>query len=470
MPLSSPNPARLKIWIVFFAVVLGLLAPVRAQETAVTGKMPEDYLPVLLHLLQAALKQSPQMITSEIGIERGQAGIYSNNAALWPQLSGGVQYAGNRASTENSPIETEKGLFYNIGLSQNVFAWGALANQSRIGRIDRAISQKNYAQGYLDLANLIRNQYMALIGEKIVIRNDRFSLKLAAAALAAGQQQLKNGQTSAGEINALQLDADGAGLELARAEEVFAGSKRSLANLAGLEDLADQDIPVEIPPPSYTPGAAQALLASFTGEGAQNTIQAQVYEMGIREAELNYKIQKVRLLPKISLGTSYFVQNQTTATNNSTTAPPVSVTIKELTYDVAANWSIFDGYATRGAKLAALAQKRQAEQQLKTYVATTLEQARHAERLLSFAARYMDLTDRRWQSADAIEEHAEAEFKLGSGSQNTVDQALAGLNSADYTTAAGRADFLSQWSEFISLVGRDPIMNNLPPAYVRDLR
>jgi outer membrane protein TolC len=468
MPLSSPIPARFRIWVAALAILASGISSARAQETTVAGSMPEDYFPALRHLLQVALKQSPQMITNEIAIERGQAGVYAANSALWPQLSGAIQYAGNRASTTDSPSSSEKGLFYNAGVSENFFAWGALANASRIGRIDRAISEKNYVQGYLDLANLIRTQYMSLIGEKIAVRNDQFSLKMADSALAVGQQKLANGQTSSGDFSNLQLDADTASLELARAEEAYANAKRSLANLAGLDDLADGEVPLEIPKMAYAPNLTQAFLAELMGEGAKNTIQAQVYEMGVREAELNYKIQQVRLLPKFSVGTSYSVENQTTAIQNG--AAPSSFTLKELSYDIGANWSIFDGFATRGAKLAALAQKRLAERQLKTYVDTTLAQAQHMEKQLSFASRYMDLNNRRWQAADAMRKHTQAEFKLGTGTQDTADQALASFYSADYVTAAGRADFLAQWSDFITLVGHDPALNNLPPAYVRAVR
>jgi outer membrane protein TolC len=468
MPLSSFTFARPRIWVASFCVLSVWLASARAQDPAVAGMMPEDHLPVLQHLLQVALKQSPQMIANEIAIARGEAGVYSDNSALWPQLSGGAQYAGNRASTGNSATTSEKGLFYNVGVSENLFAWGALANQSRIGRIDRAIAERNYAQGYMDLANAIRAQYMGLIGQKIVIRNDRFSLKTSQSALDIAQQKLNHGQISNGEIIGFQLDVETGSLELARAEENFASSKRSLARLAGLEDLADGDVPLELPHPSYEPVLAKNLLDVFSGEGAESTLQAQVYEMGVREADLNYKIQKVRLLPKFSVGTGYSLQNQTTATTNN--QAPVSATIKELTYNVGANWSLFDGFATRGAKLAALAQKRLAERQLKTYVENTLDQAQHMERQLSFAARYMELTDTRWGLADNAATHLKSEFKLGRATQDAVDQALAARYAADYASAAARADFLAQWSDFVSLVGSDPALNNLPPSYVRDTR
>jgi outer membrane protein TolC len=360
-----------------------------------------------------------------------------------------------------------KGLYYNIGISQNLFQWGALKNRSRIGQIDLELSHRNYAEAYRQLANSVREQYFALVAKKIYIRNLAFNLKTAQAALDVANQKVNSGALAPGDIMPTRIAAEQAGVDLDTAREDYSSAKLQLAQIVGLADFPDEYIPVAIPKPAFDAHAAESLLTGFLSSGARDTLQAQAYELGINEADLSYRIAKVGLLPKFSAAAGYSLQNIATVQGTNTVA---DYTLKEYTYDVGANWSIFDGFATKGAKLSALVAKRSAERQLKTYSETTLEQAQHLEHELQLAARSLDIEELRWQIAQGSVQHVEAEMKLGNASQSDLDGANANYYSADYANSGARAALLVQWAEFVSLVGQDPALDALPDAYVRKNR
>jgi outer membrane protein TolC len=449
---------------VFVVAFLILPHTARAQDQQVAGTMPEDQLPRLGAILETALRQSPEMIRNEIVIAEGQAAVYSSDHSLWPSLSGGAQYGTNRSSTTGGASNTQSGFFYNVGLNQPVFQWGALANQSRIGRINLLINEKQYAEAYHLLAVSIREQYFSLILKELAVRNARFTESLAKGALDVMEQRLKNGSVAQAELTEPQLNEEDASLSLARNQEDLENSKRGFAHMAGIERINDSDIPMAISKGSYDADKASEFLASLLRDQAGDSLQAQVYKLQIHRSDLNYKIAEVGLLPKFNLGAGYSVENETTAFGSTIE----QTVINQLTYNVNMSWTIFDGFATRGAKLSALADRRLNQRLYKTYVETVEDQAQHLARALAIAARYQELTERRWRVQNGALAETKEELKRGSATQNTVDAAQQAWYAVDYANVSARSDYLSYWTEFVSLVGRDPALDNLPPRYVRE--
>lgn len=449
------------------AVALAPPSTVRAQDgVSVEGTMPEDNLPALKSILDSALKQSPEMIQNEINIAQAKANVYNSDHPLWPSVSGGASYGDNKSSTVGGSSSTQKALLYNVGISQPIFQWGALANQSRIGRISLLISKRSYSEAYRQLATSIREQYLGLILKKLTIRNSRYQLDLAKAQLASMQNRLKQGTVSSGEIEAVSETVEDGSLNLERQEDDYATAMRSFQTMAGLKELTDDEIPLSLPRPSFNRDAASALLAGLLRDHARSTFQAQVYEMQIRQAELNYQVARVNLLPKLSASTGYQVSSSTTAFNSNISQS----VIDSLTAYLNVSWQIFDGFATRGAKLSALESKRSSEQQLDSYIESTEEQAQHLNRILGISARYEDITLSRWQGQLGNLEEELRELKAGRVPQSAVDSLRASANDYELHNLSARVDLYSQWSEFVSIVGRDPALNNLPPSYVREKR
>jgi outer membrane protein TolC len=254
---------------------------------------------------------------------------------------------------------------------------------------------------------------------------------------------------------------DDASLALDRTEEDFAHAKRLLLLMAGLPELGDDAVPEEIPKPANSTAASATLMQDFERDGLNKTFQAQVYNYQIRQSDLSYKIAKYRLYPRIDLALGVSEQNQTQVVGQTVSQNPVF----SDNISLAANWSIFDGFATRGAKLAALASKRANERNLQNYLDQTLEQARYLERQLEFAARAMALAEVRFAGTVGSLQLAKDNLKLGTGSQANVDQATVIFYQWQVVVFSARSDFFSRWSDYVSLLGIDPVLNNLPDHF-----
>jgi outer membrane protein TolC len=467
LSLVPMSPRRFRCAPPVLALFLALSAA-RAQSDPVAGTLPEDYVPALKPILATALKQSPQIIAKEIEISQREAQVLGVDAQRLPRVDGHLDYTRNQtAISGNSATQTtDGGFFYGAGVSQPVFHWGALDNQSAAARIEVQIAEKNYAEGYRLVAYDLRQKYLSLIVRKAGLRQARFALGLTEADLRLTKEDLTRGLASKETVAAQQLAFDETSLGLEAAEAKFAELKRDFARIAGIGPMTEDAIPLEIPKPAYAAGAVSELLAGLLRDGAKSTFQAQVYELLIHEADLNYKIAKVRLLPKFNASAGYSLEN----TTNATTTSVLQQGVARETATLNAQWTIFDGFAARGAKAEALAGKRQHERELKTNAEETLDRAQTLQRLLAIDARALEFAEIHRQMVVDELSHAKDEFGRGNASQRDLDAIVSNLYAQEANTAVARATLLIHWSEFVSIAGADPVLNNLPAHYAREKR
>jgi outer membrane protein TolC len=451
--------------LIFSTATVCLLPTISAQPTA-NAPLAEDVFPQLKPILEKALKQSSQMILRNIDIAQAEATKTQASSALLPNLSGSLSYMSSTSaiSSNTSVSSRASGGFYSFNFYQPVFQWGALKAQADSAKIGVSIAEKNYAEAYRLLAISIRSQYTGLVLKKMDLRNAEFALKTSSANLAVEEEKLRTGRISPGDIISPRLSVDEATLARDRAEASLTQGIRYFCALAGVENLDAAAIPEDITLKGqyYDTPYAAPLLAKYTGVEVENTLQAQVYRDYITQADLTYKIAKYRLYPKIAFSASYSQVNQTSVGQNYVS----QVGVNSQSVILAANWSIFDGFATRGAKVSALATKRSYERQLETYLQTAGDKAKDLERQLNFASRAMRLADtRRALQADAVRQER-ANLERGVGTQLKVDGATAASYQADLAAVSARADFLSKWAEFLSALNLDPAMQNLPARYL----
>jgi outer membrane protein TolC len=447
-----------------FLAILGALPAMLSAQTPLPATLPEDFFPGLRDILLSALQQSPQMISHNLDLASAEANRYQAAAVLWPSIGAGTgvgagQNAVGLSTLPHTPIF--ESYSYNFSVGQPLYHWGALQATANIAHLQVQISEHQYADAYGQLATTLRSQYLSLIAQKFQLSNARLSLDQTKASVAVVEDRFKSGMATSDDLTNAHLGLDDANLSIDRATENFVHAKRLFLLMAGLSELADDAIPDEIPKPVYSADTVEALLQSFERAGLHDTFQAQIYDDQIKQSELSYKIAKYRLYPHLDLQLGFSQQNQSqvngaAVSNNQVFSDSVGVGV---------GWSIFDGFATRGAKLAALTSKRMNERNLQNYLDQTLEQARESERQLVFSARAMAIAERRFQFSEEALQRAKDNFKLHTLSQAGMDQATTNFYQAQAAIFGARADFLSNWSGYLSLLNVDPVLTNLPTRF-----
>jgi outer membrane protein TolC len=460
----------------WMAGVAALLpAVMMAQASSPVGGLPEDLLPELRPILRNAILRSPQMLTNDIYVAQAEANRYSTDAGLWPSIYANAGYNQYSSATDlggTRSVSDTAGLSYSVGGSQPLFHWGALKYRSEVGRISVRIAERQYAEAYRLLAGTIRSQYLALIGKKASLRYARYALDRAEKNLLVEEAKFKEGTISPGELIVPRMSLADARLTADKAVADYESSKRMLARLAGMTEIAEETIPLEVGKPTHLANSANELLRVFQKEGPGVTNQGMVYLMTLRQSDLNYRIAKTGLYPKFSFSMNYGLsfQDQVVPATGTTGSFVLQSEISSFSYGVNASWTIFDGFATRGAKLAALASKRSTERLLQSYADTTNDSVDSMHKQLEFAMRSLELSEQRYGLAKASVDRTNEDFRLGLTSQSAVDSASSSLLYANITLISARSDYLLRWAEFVSQVGADPVMANLPARYVRPLK
>jgi outer membrane protein TolC len=441
-------------------VVLGLGALRLAAAETLPTPVPEDLLPELKAILQQAVQQSPQMVLRNIEIATNEGNVLSMRGQMLPNVSTSASYNVSGAAVSSNPnvSSTSSGLYYSLSISQPVFRWGTLKAQTDAAKIQLSISQKNYAEAYRMLVLSLRSQYLLLMAKRMAAANAAYSRQQMAAALALEEDKLRNGQTSENQVMQLRLSAEELTLAAERATEELAVSKRFFIRQAGLKELADERIPMELPALVFDQAKTNAMLHRFLGKEWEDNLSVQVSRNWVKVAELNYKVAKYRLFPMVSLAGSISQSNSTNASLDSVS----QVSVLSQYVGVSVGWSVFDGFATKGAKISAMANKRLYERQLQTLSDQVMDLAMNQERQVGFAYRAMNLAQTRAGMSESALRTMEEDAQRGLVSRAAVAAAIGAHNQARLSLLNQRADFLSRWSEFVSTVGHDPALQQLP--------
>jgi outer membrane protein TolC len=321
------------------------------------------------------------------------------------------------------------------------------------------------ARVYRELAVQLRKAYLSLVVEKARVRQVREGYRLAENELAITAEKKERGLVSSAGLEGEKLKLSEQKLELDRVEDEFAKNRLRFARLAGLPpDFPESAIPNDIPKPVYSAPVVSGMTARLLSENGKGTLESETYDLRIREATLQQKIQNTRLLPKFGASAGYTLRNDTTVNGNSVNQRAVA----EQTIAVGGYWNIFDGLATRGAKREAAIAKRTLEYRKTVEVDQLLQNAQTLERTLGLDARQLEQSEIRYGLAKQGRDNIRTEVSFGNLPKSDLERAEQGILLAEAKNLESRAAYLGRWSEFVAVAGDDPVLNNLPVRYVRE--
>jgi len=432
-----------------------------AAAAAPHPQLPEDYFPQLQAILDDALRESPRILLARLELNAADGELTQARSGLYPTIrstSRLVRTSDQRKDRPGQTLDATK-TYYDIGLSQPLFHWGEKRNSARIGEIRAAIAERNYAEGYRSLAREIRQGYLNLIVLKAQLAAARFSREQAASALQAAEERVKAGVITRAELFGPQIAFERAELSESSGESAFIAAREQFEVLTGAAAPTEEELPVELPQIQLGAASNGLLLAEFLAEPEPSTPALETLRQQVDAARLSYKNQKVRLRPKFNFVLGISQDEQSYTLNN---AQRYGVTSRYA--GVQASWTIFDGWATRGAVRSSLARLRSAEARYTQAQLAVSRQARAASRSLDLAQRQMQINDRLLSSSYDYLRIREEDFAAGRVTRETLNQAQAGYYSARSSANTARLNYLMAQVDLLTAVNRDPIVNGQPPS------
>lgn len=434
------------------AGVAGRAEPAEAVRTV----LPETVFPELKTLLDTAVRQSPRMIARGAEDAAAEANRTVARAGQLPTVGGFAQFnpwqRDDRADLR-SPVITQK-FYYNLNVTQPLYHWGELQNNTRIGELQLQAAQGQTAETYRQLVQEIRSFYLQLVAKKAGLARARFGRDLAANQLKLAEEKLAAKVISGAEVFGVRMNLTQAALALDRQVEEFEVYRRQLAKLSGTDAPTEEQVPEAIP--RFTPPLAA--LEAMLGAGQPPASAAlRVLHDQIEVEQLTYKNATTRLRPRVNLVVGLNQDEQSYTSNIA-----AKYQVQSYYAGTQLNWPIFDGFATRGVIAGSLARLRQLERNYHEQSTAVLEQARSQLRQLGFAARAMAITDQFLAMGENGVAFRKQDMARGESAQADVDTAQAALLDARVNACNNRLDFLLRMAEFLSTLAQDPALANLP--------
>ena len=420
----------------------------------VAASLPEHHLPALRELLETAGRRSPQLLAQDF--ERILAGIriQSTDAQRLPNVGGGLSYAINQtAISANTSSQTrDSGGFYNLGVTQPLYHWGALQNQSASARINALIAQKSFTQAARDLRVVIRRAFLGLVAEKARVTAAAEAVRLVAAEVAVLEEKKTRGVASAAAVEGEKLRLREVRLDHDRLAAEFEANRRRLARLAGAADLPESAVPASLPAAVPSAELAAAVAAAALRDGARSTLEYEIHDLRLKDALLRHEIEKVRLRPKFFFSAGTTLENSTNVNNNTVSQQGV----QRRTVSVFAQWSIFDGFASRAAIRESVANRRAQERRAETEIEALLQNLQLLERGLRLDAEQVALAEIRWGIATEGSRVLAREAELGNVPRVELERSRAAILQTGIRVQDARAALLSRWAELVALAGAEP--------------
>jgi len=380
-------------------------------------------------------------------------------AGQLPSVSGYANYYpwDRQLRSDLSKATTVNRLNYNFSLSQPLYHWGALQNNTRIGELQLRMAQGQTAEGYRILVQEIRAQYLQLIIKKATLAKVRLSQKLAEDNFAVSESKFEKRVISEADMFMPRVIQDQTRLTTDRSSDDYETSKLVFAKLTGSPVLNDEQIPDGIPDVSVLTPAYEPLLASYTSHKEPDSYNLRFIGDQIEAEKLTYQNIHTRLRPNFNavIGASQDEQSYTTNIAN-------KYKVTDYFAGLQLNWSIFDGFATKGAAASSLARRRQLEQSYRDTAANLTDQARSQLKQVSFSRRGMEIANRLLDSSAGALRQKQGDLGRGLATETDVNIYQNSYQDAQISAFTARSDYLMKTGEFLSSLLQDPALANLP--------
>ncbi len=439
----------------FSALFLMGTAQALAAGTDAGGvTLPEEVMPELRPLVEQAMRQSPRMLERNLDLVQAEADGYMARSNSLPNIGGYTQYQWQRETRADAggngvDLTTKNDKFYyNFSINQSVWQWGALEASRKISRIDRELAAMNYGEAYRAFAAEVRSAYLGLVLAKLSVRNADHVLRMAQDNLSRQQARYNANQVTYGQIMQDQLRLDEASLGARRARADLDFTLGSFRSLIGDPQFSETSIPDAIAEVKQAPA-----VASVVGSSAVDASESiSIAEKEVAKAKLGMVGPRYNLFPKLSLlaGVSRDEISRDVNLYNK---------YQTDTWYVGAqiNWTIFDGFSTKGQKLAALTRLHRAERKLSS-LRETLGRGLERERLnVGFTWEAYQNAKMRLRMAREGLDHFRDQLTRGEASQAQVDDAQSNVNTNLYYTQAALAAHLNANVQYLSSQGLDPL-------------
>ena len=423
---------------------MALFPTILCAQGSLSDQLPEKLIPNIGVVIDAALEQSSVMYDRELVETIAQGQRIVRSAASRPSFRASLSY--NQEEEQNAKSGFEERLVYSVTLRKSLYHWGALKANNKIGALLYEIEILNTKTAAEGVYAGVRKRYMDLVLAKVQRALDEQELELKRRELNEQKERSLDGLVSSAQLAGIEVSIKRLELTRLRSRSSWEEKLVGFSDYTGLavEELTGyvgDEIPLFEP---LAPEAIRALAPLLKSSLFQDESIARK-ERSIEVSKKQLEIASVTLKPKLDVRIGM--------TQNARDLNGLRREQEYLYAGVSANWSIFDGFRTKGLKMEALARlqrnetsKRQLERQLERAYSKALV-------ALEVASLTMSLKEQELRGNIGGFGYQKDEYESGRISEAQLARIQQKVERVSYAAQRARVVYLNALSKLSTMVG-----------------
>ncbi|HCR36552.1 MAG TPA: hypothetical protein DIU37_00205 [Opitutae bacterium] len=411
--------------------------------------VPEAVFPQLKDIITQLPKHAPSMLIQDEEAAYARGKRLSDRSHRLPRAQGfaGVQ---RQAKARNS---LDQFIYKTVPVGrfdvvQPVFHWGALKARSDMGDLRVEAAHLEYEEVLRALVLEVRRVYFDLLIQNARVRLLEQNSEIAEKNYIRAQNRYQLAEITRGELNEANIAYQDVKTQVALTMQALQQNEAYFRNITGWVGPLELKLPLDW----AIPERVQSLIDNHFFE--ENSIHPGARYFALEKErkleQLNYKVINARLLPIFNARTGVY--------ENLLESPDTSKTENETNFFVGVDveWRVFDGFETKGEKIASKARARRLKREAQLELELRGIEAKQLAEKTALDAEIVDIR--------------ENQLKLAEDKLRRVQQDLGGLQATatDYLEAkmdrdnvqlnllTAKMNLLYDASALLSFFGKDP--------------
>ncbi len=424
-----------------------IIAGSNANNVNLAEHLPENSFSGLRDLLEAAMTEAESIQLRELTEQNYEGQRIVSKSIKNPQLRANVTYRKEQDFEEDESRIGDR-LLYSLTLSKSLFHWGALEANKAKGDLNLEIEELKTFEAYRTLALDIRKKYLGiLVAQKEADLSQR-NFERAQARLELERERLKAGNASIVQVYNQEVALNSVELDQMKKDNALEDQIDLLARQSGVPSQEIRaGLPSGIPQRELLTPEEIASIEQYFDEGVNQSLSVQTQSKSLEFSEKDLHISNQRLKPKIglSVGLTQYELDEIGRRR-----------AEEIVYaGITIGWSIFDGNATKGSKMSAMARIEQVKRQLESAKSTYEFNLQRAKKLLDLNARILERDEKALTQASNHLRDTKKEFEGGRASPDDLERVEISFASQEVRTYRSRSEYYNALASISSLLGFD---------------
>jgi outer membrane protein TolC len=432
-------------------MMISIVGYVPSFGSSVFDQSPEYLFPELREVLKKAEEHAieSEQASYTAGVARLRRDAALSNKKPWVSFGTGAGFYGDNVRDELTMSIYD----FSLGLSYLLYQWGAKSAGHAMAENQYILNSIAYEDALSRFGREIRESFLGLIIDRFSLRALEVEVAIAQENIATDTLSFEEGRMSSDNYERVMASRKMQLMDLEQNRKSLVRKIQDFRDLTGVEDFQESMIPSSIPRVANYDAEILSMAQGVRARGFADITQVRRADIAIDNAEQNIIQAEARFRPTLRLFASTSMSPEISQNND---------LVVKYAGGVRVNWDIYSGGSNQKVLEMSLFDRRR---ELAGKRNTLINVEKSLERLtddLVYQRGRLDISEQQYQMALADYEKSKDEYARGRLSEVQFLQVELSRIREERGIYQSRRNYMVSVSNFLSFIGKDPILNLFP--------